>query len=159
MAKIIMVGGKICSGKSTYSQQIRLKNNAVLLSVDEIMLTIFDQNLGDKHDDYVKKIKKFLLNKSLEFIQIGVTVILDWGFWSKYERKSTKEFYISQNIKCEFHYIDISDEVWKLRLNNRNNLISSGKTNDYFVDDNLIKKFNSIFEMPSNDEIDVLVKS
>ncbi|MGN1411111.1 MAG: AAA family ATPase [Oscillospiraceae bacterium] len=159
MAKIIMVGGKICSGKSMYSQQIRLKNNAVLLSVDEIMLAIFDQNVGDKHDEYVKKIKSFLLDKSLEFIEIGVNVILDWGFWTKHEREFTKEFYKSQNINCELHYIDISDEVWKLRLNNRNNLILSGKTNGYFVDDNLIKKFNSIFEMPSNDEIDVLVKS
>lgn len=36
MAKIFLICGKICSGKSTYAERIRMKNHAVLLSVDEI---------------------------------------------------------------------------------------------------------------------------
>ncbi len=36
MAKIFLICGKICSGKSTYAEQMRIQNHAALLSVDEI---------------------------------------------------------------------------------------------------------------------------
>jgi len=48
MAKVIMTCGKICSGKSTYAKQICIENHAVILSVDEIMLSIFGQHSGEK---------------------------------------------------------------------------------------------------------------
>lgn len=40
-AKVILICGKRCSGKSTYAERLRDKNNAVILSVDEIMLGVF----------------------------------------------------------------------------------------------------------------------
>lgn len=51
MAKVFLICGKICSGKSTYAEQLRVKNKtAILLSVDEIMLSIFGQYIGERHD-------------------------------------------------------------------------------------------------------------
>lgn len=156
MSKVILICGKICCGKTTYAQKLCVKNNAVLLSVDEIMLQFFGQHCGDKHDEYAKNAKIYLLNKSLELTQKGINVILDWGFWTKAERESVKEFYISLGINCELHYIDIRDETWKLRLSKRNNAVLAEETSAYYVDENLAAKFMSIFEVPSNEEIDVI---
>ena len=158
MAKVYLICGKICSGKSTYAEQLRVQNNAVLLSTDEITLALFGQHCGDKHDEYVERTEKYLLNKSLELIKKDINVVLDWGFWTKAERKSAKGFYKSRNIECELHYIDISDETWKYRLNKRNNAVLANETSAYYVDDNLAAKFASIFEVPSEDEIDVIYK-
>ena len=36
MAKIIVICGKICCGKSYYANQIKEKENAVILSCDEL---------------------------------------------------------------------------------------------------------------------------
>ncbi|MCH5251803.1 MAG: ATP-binding protein [Lachnospiraceae bacterium] len=157
MAKVILICGKICCGKSTYAEQLRLENKAVLLSVDEITLALFEQHIGDKHDEYVEKTQKYLFDKSVEIIETGTNVILDWGFWMKEERDFAKEFYRSRNIECEFHYIDISDETWALRLRKRNDAILAEETSAYFVDDNLAAKFGALFEMPDKDEIDVWV--
>ena len=44
MAKVILICGKICSGKSTYAQQLRRENRAVVLSIDEVMLAFFGQH-------------------------------------------------------------------------------------------------------------------
>ncbi|MDE6729037.1 MAG: ATP-binding protein [Oscillospiraceae bacterium] len=159
MAKVILICGKICSGKSTYAERLRTENKAVVLSVDDIMLGIFGQYVGEKHDEYCENLQKYLFNKSLELIEVGVNVILDWGFWQKYEREFAKEFYKSRNIDCEFHYIEVSDEVWKQRIEKRNSSISDVAPNAYFVDDNLARKFGAIFECPGEDEIDVRVKS
>lgn len=158
MVKVILVCGKICCGKSTYSKQLCAENKAVLLSVDEIMLALFGLYAGDKHDEYVDRTKKYLLDKSVEIMETGISVILDWGFWKKDERLYVKNFYSSKNMEHEFHYIDISDEVWTERLKKRNLAVSAGEANAYIVDDNLAAKFDTMFEMPDREEMDVWVE-
>lgn len=158
MPKVILICGKICCGKSTYAEKIRIKNKAVLLSVDEIMLAVFGQHAGEKHDEYCDNLQKYLFEKSLEIIKIGRDVILDWGFWQKEKRDFAKEFYRQREIPCELHYIDVSGEAWRQRLEKRNSAVSAGETNAYYVDENLAEKFNSIFEPPNEDEIDKLIK-
>ena len=69
MAKVYLICGKICCGKTTYAQKLCSEANAVLFSVDEITLALFGQHCGDKHDEYVERTEKYLLNKSLELIQ------------------------------------------------------------------------------------------
>lgn len=159
MAKVILICGKICCGKTTYSEQIRKEENAVILSVDEIMLSIFGQHAGEKHDEYANNTQKYLFDKSIEFVNAGVNVILDWGFWTKVNRNKAKEFYSAQGIATEMHYIDICDETWKQRLAYRNAKVEAGETEAYFVDENLANKFAAIFETPNEDEIDVWSKA
>lgn len=158
MAKVILVCGKICSGKSTYAEQVRVENHAALLSVDEITLALFGQHCGDKHDDYVERTQNYLFGKSLELLGAGINVVLDWGFWKKEERDYAREFYRSRNIACELHYIDIGDGTWKERLLKRNSAVLSGETSAYYVDENLAAKFGALFEAPGRDEIDLWVE-
>lgn len=157
MAKVILICGKICSGKSTYAEQLCKNNHTILLSVDEIMLSLFGQHCGDKHDLYSERTKKYMFDKSVKLIENGIDVILDWGFWTKDGRDHAKEFYNDRGIECELHYININDETWKARLKKRNDAVSAEETLAYFVDDNLAAKFNKLFEMPTDDEIDVWV--
>ena len=156
MAKVYLICGKLCCGKTTYSQKLCAESDAVLLSVDEMTLTVFGQNCGEKHDEYVLNAKKYLLNKSLELIDKNINVVLDWGFWTRKEREFIKDFYKSHGIDCELHYIDISDDVWKARIEQRNQTVLTDKTSAYYVNENLFAKFSSIFEAPSEDEVDVV---
>ena len=157
MAKIFLICGKICCGKSTYSEKLRKEHSAVLLSIDEITLSLFGQHCGEKHDDYVERTENYLFEKSLEILEIGVNVVLDWGFWTKEERKYAKTFYESRNIECEFHYIDVSDEEWTRRLTKRNASVLKNEVSAYYVDENLAIKFAGIFEKPEKEEIDIWV--
>ena len=157
MAKIFLICGKICSGKSTYSEKLRKEHGAVLLSVDEITLNLFGQHCGDEHDNYVERTEKYLFEKSLEILEVGVNVILDWGFWTKEERDFAKQFYNSHNIEYEFHYIDISDEVWNQRLAKRNAEVLKNETSAYYIDENIAKKISNIFCKPAAEEIDILI--
>ncbi len=156
MSKVILTCGKICCGKTTYAQKLCKENNAILLSVDEITLALFGRDAGENHDTYVERTEKYLFEKSIELIESGINVVLDWGFWMKEERDYAREFYNSRNIACEFHYIDISDNTWKARLKKRNSEVLAEETSAYYVDDGLAQKCASIFEVPSEDEIDVI---
>ena len=152
MAKIFLMCGKICSGKSTHAEKLRKEYNAVILSVDEITLALFGQDAGEKHDYYVEKLKEYLYKKSLEILEAGVNVVLDWGYWIKAERDFAREYYGSRGVEYEFHYIHISDEEWYRRLAKRNEEVLAKKTDAYYVDDGLAKKFQAIFEKPEKAE-------
>ncbi len=158
MPKVFIMCGKICSGKSTYANDLRKEHNAVVLSVDEITLALFGQDAGDKHDYYVEKAEAYLYQKSLDIIDTEINVILDWGFWTKKEREFARLFYTSKNIECEFHYIEINQDEWLNRLQKRNKDILEGKSNSYYVDEVLAAKFETIFERPDKNEIDVWIR-
>ncbi len=154
-AKVILICGKIASGKSFYCEALRKNEKAVVLSCDEITLGILGKDLGEKHDEYTERIKKYLYAKSLEIIEIGTNVIMDWGFWKKADRNFAREFFKSRNIPCEFHYIDVSDNMWKANIAKRNCEVLNGKSDAYYIDEGLLKKLNTLFEAPQKSEIDM----
>ncbi len=157
MAEVIMTCGKICSGKSTYAQNLSKQLGAVILSIDELMLSVLGSDTGEMHDEYVRRCEMYLYKKSAEIVAAGTDVILDWGFWTKKQRSFAREFYRELGIKCELHYITVSDDEWRKRIMRRNAEVEAGRSDAYFIDDGLAAKFESIFQMPDESEIDVMI--
>ena len=156
MAKIITICGKICAGKSYYSKQLKEKENAVILSCDEIVNALFDKDLGEKHDEMTMRICDYFKNKSVELYNVGCNVILDWGFWSREGRRRLTDFYDSLNIPCEWHYIDVDDQTWYKNILERNSrVLNDNSGSDYYLDEGLLCKCLSLWEAPTEDEIDV----
>ena len=157
MARVYMTCGKICSGKTTYADDLRLRHKGVVLSVDEITLALFPEGVGDMHDTYVERAEAYLFEKSLELIEVGIDVILDWGFWTKVEREHARRFYKEHGVECEFHYLDVPEGLWKQRIDKRNADITAGKVSAYYVDEGLAAKFGAMFEKPERSEVEVWV--
>lgn len=156
MGKVICICGKICSGKSYYANKLKKEENAVILSCDELTSILFDNDLGDKHDEISKRVKQFLLKKAVEIVSTGINVILDWGFWSKTDRDFINHYFKSKDVFCEWHYINIDDKSWEKNIDERNQRVLEGKGgSDYYLDEGLMKKLESKWEEPNKDEIDV----
>lgn len=155
MAKVILLCGKIASGKSVYAERIKKEENAVLLSVDELVLSILGNDLGEKHDEITGRVQAYLFDQSVEIVQAGSNVLLDWGFWTKEKRASARVFYDSRGIESEMHYIDTPDNVWRRNIEIRNSAVLAGQTNAYYVDEGLLQKLKAAFEVPDRAEIDV----
>lgn len=155
MVKVILICGKICSGKTFYCKTLQQKYNAVLLSCDEIESLIFHHSLGEKHDIVAADIQKYLLKKAIDIINADCNVVLDWGFWTKAERAKVSDYYKSNGIEYEWHYVDVTDEIWKSNISARNEAVISGKSDGYYIDEGLLNKINSSFEIPAKDEMDV----
>lgn len=156
MAKVIAICGKICSGKSYYAAQLKEKEQAVILSCDELTKDLFDNDLGERHDEMALRIWYYFKKKSVELVNAGCTVILDWGFWSCENRRNLSDFYREQNILCEWHYVDVDDETWQRNIEERNLRVLSGEGgSDYYLDEGLMGKLQSMWEEPSSEEIDV----
>lgn len=158
MAKVIMLCGKLCSGKSTYSALLRDELGAVVLSVDELMIALLGRETGEKHDEYVRRAKGYLFGKAAEIALAGTDVVLDQGFWSRAERRQAREFFASRGVDYELHFLRVSDEEWARRIDKRNSEVAAGRSDAYYVDEGLREKFISLFEEPDADESDVTIE-
>ncbi|MBQ1257573.1 MAG: ATP-binding protein [Clostridia bacterium] len=158
MAKVYLIAGKICSGKSTFAKKLCAEKKAVLLSTDEITLAIFGQHIGEKHDEVVENTQNYLFEKSIEIVSTGISVCLDWGFWQKSERDYAKQYFHSRGIETEFFCIDIHEDEWKRRVEKRNRSIQKEGLSAYYVDENLRIKFDNLFEAPTKEENLLFIK-
>ena len=156
MAKVILICGKICGGKSYYAKQLKEQHNAVILSTDEVTYDLINNEQGEHYNIFAQKVNLYLRKKAVEIAHAGANVILDWGFWTKKDRAKISEFFKENNVTYEWHYIDVTDETWHKNIENRNKAIESGNGgSDFYVDEGLLNKLISLFEVPEKDEIDV----
>lgn len=156
MAEIHLILGRLCSGKTTLAKAMAQEKKAVLLSCDELMLTLFPEDgLGSAYDTISSRVKEYLWKKAFELIDAEVNVVLDWGFWTKAARQDAFSRCREKNVPFVRHLIDISDEEWRRRIEKRNQAVRQGQTQAYQVDEGLYRKFLSRYEAPSADEIDV----
>ena len=156
MAKVILLCGKVASGKTTYAKSLIKKINAVHLSVDEITHVLFGTHGGENHGEVAARTLDFLLSKSVEIINSGINVVLEWGFIKREKRREVSEFYRNHGIIFEWHYINTPDDVLFNNLNKRNQEIEEGKSSAHYFDLNFAKQLWDMFEEPGKEENNIL---
>ena len=156
MAKVIMTCGKICCGKSTYARRLQAEGNAVILSIDEITLSLFPEGAGEMHDVYARRAEQYLLSLSLQILRTGTDVILDWGLWTRAQRDRLRAFWAEYGIENEIHYLRTGKAEWDRRIRSRN-AKQKEEPSAYFVDEGLLRKVETLFEEPDEDEVAVFV--
>lgn len=160
MSKIIAICGKICCGKSYYAKQIKEQENAVILSTDEATYDLIGNEQGELYNAFAERVNKYLIKKAAEIVKADCNVVLDWGFWTKAERRETTKYFNQFGIDVEWHYVDIEQSRWKQLIEERNNKIKNGNGgSDFYVDEGLMEKLLSKFEEPTRDEMDIWIKN
>lgn len=158
MAKVMLICGKIASGKSFYCRRLMKRAPALLLSVDEVTQRVFDKDLGRDHDRISGKIRGYLLDKAVEAVRLGVNVVLDWGFWRKADREECAVFFQERGVATEWHYIEVGEDVWRMNIARRNAAVLAGEDESYYVDEELLEKLRKAFEAPQPGEMDVVYR-
>ena len=159
MGKVILLCGKICSGKSYYSKQLKEKLNAVEFAPDEATYELIDNAQGEFYNIFSEKLNKYLARKIVEIAKAGANVIFERGLWSKKDRKELRDYYKENGIECEIHYVCVDDETWKQNIEERNKRVLEGKGgSDFYLDEGLMKKLESMWEEPTEEEYDVIYK-
>lgn len=153
--RIIAVCGKICSGKTWYAHRLREELHAVVLSTDELTWDLTDNIQGEIYNQIAARANRYLLKKACEIAFSGANVILDWGFWTRKDRLETNEYCRSRNVMTEWHYIDTDRETWLENIQERNARVKIQGGPDFYVDEGLLMKLESLWETPEKEEMDV----
>lgn len=144
--------------KNILCKAAQKKYNAVILSTDEATFDLINNEQGKFYNVFAARVNNYLKKKAAEIALAGANVILDWGFWTKKDRADISAYFAERNIPFEWHYIDIDDEAWQRNIAERNAKVKSGNGGpDFYVDEGLLNKVNTIFEVPEQSEIDVWI--
>lgn len=159
MSKVILICGKICSGKSYYANILKEKENAVILSTDEVTYDLTNNKQGEEYDEFATRVNNYLKKKALEIVKAGCNVILDWGFWTEASRREITQYFKSNNVDVNWHYICVDNNTWNINIKERNERVLLGQGKEaFYVDEGLINKLNSKFEPPLEANMDVVHK-
>ena len=158
MPEVIMLCGRIAAGKSYYADKLKAKG-AVVLSCDDLMLSLYDGCLGERHDGTVLAIERYFCRLAPEIISLGGDVVLDYGHWSRALRDEVKRVCRENGISCRLHYVTADDAVRVSRLKKRNEENSLLPGRHYIINEELLKRLDAKFEEPDEEEIDLTVKN
>ena len=116
MGKVILVCGKICSGKSYYSNQLKGQLNAVVITPDEATYELINNEQGEFYNVFSERLKNYLTRKVGEIAKAGANVIFERGLWSSKDRKAIRDYYKENGVECEIHYVCF---VWMMKHGNK----------------------------------------
>lgn len=156
MAKMYFICGFIGAGKTTYSKQLERDENAFRFNADEWMIPLFGEHMErDIFDSRLLALKSLFKASSLQMINLGVSVIFDFGFWKKSDRIEITHWAKENGLEYEVIYLDVDYEECKRRAINRN-AIHGEKA--YEMTPEMLDLFWSWFEVPTLDEDLVWIK-
>ncbi|OGO84115.1 MAG: hypothetical protein A2Y22_07125 [Clostridiales bacterium GWD2_32_59] len=154
MSTLYMLCGKVGSGKSTYARKMEEEQGVIHFCVDDYMLHFYGKVEGrEAFDEKLGKCKEMIYRICERLLNLGHSVVLDFGFWKREERNYIRERFAKYDVKLL--YLEHSDEVLKERIAYRNAHL---KDNEYEIPDHHYELFASWFEEPGEDETPLIVQ-
>jgi predicted kinase len=135
------------AGKTTRARQIEAERPVLRLTLDEWMIPLFGVPDADGKQDVLEGRLVWL---ALRALQIGVSVILDFGVWSRHERSALRWLAREAGANCELHYLAIDQEEQQRRLELRSAHEPESTYEMRYFD---LDAFRSQFQVPSQDEL------
>ncbi len=153
---IHLICGKICSGKSWYARELAQRENAVILSTDELTWDLTNNEQGPGYDAFARRVNGYLRKKAGEIAAMGCNVILDWGFWTRKDRNEISDYFAELDLDICWHYMDVPEDIWLENIRRRNERVLLGEGgSDFYVDEGLKNKVLLLFEVPEKEDMDV----
>lgn len=109
------------SGKTHRAQELAAESGALQLTPDAWMLSIFGRE--DRHQGRPDG-KRWLLEGRLialavDVLRLGLSVVLDFGLWSRDERSALRWIAGSVGASCQVVYLPVERDVQWDRIQNR----------------------------------------
>lgn len=151
MATLFLICGMAGAGKTTLAKQIEKSHPALRLSPDEWIEKIIedasDKSELDRLRTPVESLQWTIAQRALS---LGVSVILENGFWSKEERMGFQAEAKALGARVELHYLNVPrDELWR-RIEKRNSDLPEGS---FLVTRQELELWFGSFEPPGSEEL------
>lgn len=154
MAKLHMISGLPCSGKTTFARKLETELPALRFSPDEWLEPFVGAKDWDKDPETFSrqrlKMEALLLEFALRAVNQGVNAILENGFWAKEERDQYRAKAAARGVEVELHYMDVPQGELLARLKKRNANLTPGT---FYIAESQLAGWFDTFEPPGVDEL------
>jgi predicted kinase len=108
---LVVVCGLPGSGKTTTARRLVAERGGVRLDADAWM-TALGGNLWDER--LRERVEALQWSVGQDFLRLGVTVVVEWGTWSRAERDTLREGARELGASAELVHLDVDVEVlWR----------------------------------------------
>ncbi|MDH4317309.1 MAG: ATP-binding protein [Desulfobulbaceae bacterium] len=118
---LVLLSGKMGAGKSTRSKKISQDRNAVLISEDEWLTSLYPGQIStfDDYLQYSSRMKPLLKSHVISILKSGTDVVMDFPANTINQRKWLKEVIDEASALNELVYLKVSDEVCLKQIEKR----------------------------------------
>lgn len=148
LGTLILICGLPGSGKTTLAKKLIIGRQAIRLCADDWVIGVLkDQKNLVERNRLRSPVEQLLWHHAQELLKLGLTVILENGFWSKSERNEYLKTAKQLGARVELHYLTASPKtLWK-RIATRNSNPSELKMTKQELANSL-----QVFEPPTKAE-------
>jgi len=141
--RLIIVCGLPGSGKTTHAKLLQSKFPAIRFSPDE-WLAALSLDLDDEASR--QKIETLQWHFARELLQLGLTVIIEWGTWARSERDTLRLGARALNATVELHYLSAPPDVLFARIRQR-------ALENPPIERDQLSRWIELFQVPTPEEI------
>jgi predicted kinase len=148
---LIFFCGKMGAGKSTLSRQISQELNAILLSEDDWLSTLYAEEIKN-FDDYLKyanRLKPLLKSHIISILNSGISVVMDFPANTRNQRAWFKDIFFDRGIPHRVIYLDVDDKTCIEQIAQRR---ETNPERALFDTEEVFHHVTSFFQPPSGDE-------
>jgi predicted kinase len=120
-AKLLFICGKMAAGKSTLSQELAAREDAVHLAQDDLLGALYPGEFIDlaAFVKYSTRLQSVLTAHIVALLTKGVSVVLDFAANTRKQRAWFRQLIELSRSDHELHFIVASDELCKRQLKQR----------------------------------------
>ena len=147
MAKLFLMVGLPGSGKTTLAKKIEQDESALRLTPDEWIAMLSIDPYARAARTQIESLQWIVAARALE---LGLNVILDFGFWSRQERDDFRARALALRACVEVRFLDVTREDLCARLAVRR---ADESPTAFPVSDAQLEEYFALFEPPSSEEL------
>jgi predicted kinase len=148
-SRLVLVCGLPGSGKTTLAQRLGEEMSAVRLCCDEWMahlgIDLYDEDARDR-------IEKLFWQLAQDLLRLGQSVILESGFWLRFDRDEKRLGARGLGVAVELHYLDVPFEELSQRLEART---AEGAWGTVPINREQLRHWAQFFQPPDRAELDL----
>jgi predicted kinase len=115
-ATLILMVGLPAAGKTTLAKELAAAHRALRLTPDHWMIPLFGDSMAEGRR---WALEGRLISLALQALRLGVSVVLDYGFWGRDERSALRYLAASAGAACRIVYLPVDKHLQLARIAHR----------------------------------------
>ncbi len=152
---IHLIVGLPGAGKTTRAKELEVSESALRLTPDEWLMAVFARDSpvrwrSSERVDQRDRIEGKLIEAGMRAAELGLNVVLDFGFWGRDERSALRWMAASVGTLAEVVYLPIGLEEQRRRIRDR----YQAQPGQFLMSDAELQQWHRQFQAPDPEELD-----